>query len=317
VQTAPLGATGVSVSRLGLGLAAVGRPAYITTGRTDDLPDRSVAGMRRRTHDLLDAAYAAGVRYVDVARSYGRAEEFLADWLARRPAADLVAGSKWGYSYVGDWQLDADVHEVKEHSVAAFRRQQAESWALLGGRIAVYQVHSATVDSGALDDPGLHAALAELRDAGVVVGFTTSGPEQPAAVRRALDIDVGGRPLFGCVQATWNLLEPSVGPALAEAAAAGCGVIVKEAVANGRLTPAGDAAGGLTPIAQRFNATVDAVAIAAALAQPGVSVVLSGAASVAQLRTNLEALALPALDVPDLAEAPADYWAARGGRPWG
>ena len=33
---------------------------------------------------MLDAAYAAGVRYVDAARSYGRAEEFLAGWLAER-----------------------------------------------------------------------------------------------------------------------------------------------------------------------------------------------------------------------------------------
>ena len=38
------------------------------------------------------------------------------------------------------------------------------------------------------------------------------------------------------MQATWNLLEPSAGPALAEARAAGMGVIIKEALANGRLT---------------------------------------------------------------------------------
>ena len=46
----------------------------------------------------------------------------------------------------------------------------------------------------------------------------------------------GGEPLFGAGQATWNLLEPSVEPALAEAAQAGWAVIVQEAVANGRLT---------------------------------------------------------------------------------
>jgi aryl-alcohol dehydrogenase-like predicted oxidoreductase len=70
-----LGRTGLAVSRIGLGLAAVGRPAYITLGRAADLgPDRSVDSMRTRSHALLDAAYAAGVRYVDAARSYGRAE---------------------------------------------------------------------------------------------------------------------------------------------------------------------------------------------------------------------------------------------------
>jgi aryl-alcohol dehydrogenase-like predicted oxidoreductase len=51
---------------------------------------------------------------------------------------------------------------------------------------------------------------------------------------------VDGVRLFDAVQATWNLLEPSAGPALAEAHAAGLGVIVKEALANGRLTDRND-----------------------------------------------------------------------------
>ena len=94
MPTATLGAGGPGVSRIGLGLAALGRPAYITSGREQDLPDRSVAGMRTRTFSMLDAAYAAGVRYVDAARSYGRAEEFLAGWLAGRGRADVIVGSK-------------------------------------------------------------------------------------------------------------------------------------------------------------------------------------------------------------------------------
>ena len=61
MPTAALGAGGPVVSRIGLGLAALGRPAYITSGREEDLPDRSVAGLRARTFSMLDAAYAAGV----------------------------------------------------------------------------------------------------------------------------------------------------------------------------------------------------------------------------------------------------------------
>src|SRR5690349_16041380 len=61
--------------RLGVGLAALGRPAYITAGRGADLGGhRDVAELRDRTFAVLDAAYAAGLRYVDAARSYGRAE---------------------------------------------------------------------------------------------------------------------------------------------------------------------------------------------------------------------------------------------------
>jgi aryl-alcohol dehydrogenase-like predicted oxidoreductase len=96
----------IVTTRIGLGLAAAGRPGYINLGRDDDLPpDRSVAALRSRTHELLDEAYARGVRYIDVARSYGRAEEFLASWLSRAGAPELTVGSKWGYAYTAGWPI--------------------------------------------------------------------------------------------------------------------------------------------------------------------------------------------------------------------
>ena len=115
----------VPATRIGLGLAAVGRPGYINIGHDVDLPQvRSVHALRHRAHELLDQAYAAGVRYFDAARSYGRAEEFLAEWLDRRDDVDnVVVGSKWGYTYTAGWRVDADVHEVKDHTVATFERQ--------------------------------------------------------------------------------------------------------------------------------------------------------------------------------------------------
>jgi aryl-alcohol dehydrogenase-like predicted oxidoreductase len=121
-------------SRIGLGLAGVGRPAYINLGREADLPaERTVDAMRARAHELLDDAYANGVRYFDVARSYGRAEEFLAQWL---PGHDgVVVGSKWGYTYTAGWRLDAEVNEVKDHSLATFERQLVETRALIGDRL--------------------------------------------------------------------------------------------------------------------------------------------------------------------------------------
>ena len=189
MPTATLGAGGPVVSRIGLGLAALGRPAYITSGREEDLPDRSVAGMRTRTFSMLDAAYAAGVRYVDAARSYGRAEEFLAGWLAERGHADVIVGSKWGYRYTGGWRLDAPVQEVKEHSLAMFTTQLAQSRALLGDRLTLYQVHSLTLDSGLFTDAPLLAALSRLRAEGVIIGLSASGPHQAETIRRALSRD--------------------------------------------------------------------------------------------------------------------------------
>lgn len=325
LPTRPLGAGGPLVTRVGLGLAALGRPAYITTSRDRDLPAREVEELRARAHEVLDAAYDAGVRYVDAARSYGRSEEFLAGWLDARGHDDVVVSSKWGYSYVGRWRLDADVHEVKDHSAGQLARQWGQTRAHLDGRVALYQVHSATRETGVLEDAEVLAALAVLRDSGVRVGLSTSGPAQAETVRAALRVRVAGAPLFSSVQSTWNLLEPSVGPALAAASEEGCAVVVKEGVANGRLTAAGDAGGEDTPLAARaaeLGTTPDALALAAALAQPWCTTVLSGAVTVAQLRSNLAALELAAhpdlaaLDLGELAEEPGAYWAARSARPW-
>jgi hypothetical protein len=90
--------------------------------------------MRTRTFSTLDAAYAAGVRYVDAARSYGRAEEFLAGWLA-------------------------------------------QSRALLGDRLSLYQVHSLT-RSLRLEDT--------LDGAGTLRGEMS--PECTAALHAVLDV---------------------------------------------------------------------------------------------------------------------------------
>jgi aryl-alcohol dehydrogenase-like predicted oxidoreductase len=334
MPAARLGANGPAVSRVGLGLAALGRPVYITSGRGADLPDRSAAGMRARTYAVLDAAYAAGVRYADAARSYGRAEEFLGAWLADRGHSDVVVGSKWGYRYTGDWRLDG-VQEVKEHSLAMFTSQLAETRGYLGSALALYQVHSLTEDSPVLGDRALLAALAGLRDERVMIGLSTSGPRQADTLRRALSVTVGGAPLFSAVQVTWNLLEPSVAAAAAEAAQAGWAVLVKEPVANGRLAPGGDAAGpgsALAMAAAQAGVSADAVAIGAALAQPWATVVLSGAVSAAQLGANLAALRadgragaretgqlapeLATVLAGQLAENPDAYWAERSARPW-
>ena len=313
------------VSRIGLGLAALGRPAYITGGREDDLPDRSVDGLRARTFSMLDAAYDSGIRYFDAARSYGLAEEFLGGWLAARGYADAVCGSKWGYRYTGGWRLDADRQEVKEHSLAMFTQQLAQTRAALGDRLALYQVHSLTPESGLLDDRELLAALARLRAEGVMIGLTTSGPGQADTLRRALQATVDGRPLFSVAQVTWNLLEPSVAPAAAEAAAAGWTILIKEALANGRLAPGprgGGAAGHagaateMAVLAAARGVTADAIAIAAALANPWASVVLSGAVTARQLQTNLTALSVGDLPQLDLAEPPGAYWESRATRPW-
>jgi aryl-alcohol dehydrogenase-like predicted oxidoreductase len=279
--------------------------------------ERGVPALRDRAIGVLDAAWSRGVRYVDAARSYGRAEEFLAAWLVRRglPAELPTVGSKWGYTYTGGWRLDADEHEVKDLGAATLRRQAAESLALLGGSLRLYQIHSATLESGVLDDPEVRRELDRLRASGVFVGLTVTGPRQAETIDRALA--AGG---FDTVQATWNLMERSAEAALERAHRAGLGVIVKEAVANGRLT----ARGGeetLLAVARERGESPDALAIAAALARPWADVALSGAVSAAMLESNLSALGVRwdgALErrLGPLAEDPDAYWARRSALPW-
>ncbi|MCD7442022.1 aldo/keto reductase [Streptomyces lincolnensis] len=307
---------------IGLGLAAIARPGYITLGRDEDLGEnRSVEALRTRSHELLDAAYFQGVRYFDVARSYGRSEEFLADWLNARPDIDdVVIGSKWGYTYTAGWSADAETHEVKDHGVETYERQRTETAALLGDRLDLYQIHSVTPDSPALTDKELHARLAEEASRGTTIGFSTSGPAQADAIRAALAVTVDGEPLFRTVQSTYNALETSAGPALAEAHEAGLTVIVKEGMANGRLA-APHAPDALKAVAEETSLGCDAVALALVLRQPWAGVVLSGAATVTHLASNLHA-AVVDLDegqlnrLAALVEDPPAYWATRGQLPW-
>jgi aryl-alcohol dehydrogenase-like predicted oxidoreductase len=291
-------------AQIGLGLAALGRPAYINVGHGEDVADSSVEGMERQAHTVLDAAYEHGVRWFDAARSYGCAEAFLASWLAGRGLRprEVTVSSKWGYRYTGGWRVDADEHEVKDLSAEHLRAQWRETRELLGEHLGVYQIHSATLDSGVLDDPEVRRELDALRAGGIRVGLTVTGADQAATIERALE--TGG---FDTVQATWNLHERSAEAALERAHEAGLVVLVKEALANGRLAARG--------------AGQDAVALAAALARPWADVVLSGAVTVAQLESNLAARELAWDDeleerLAGLVEEPAAYWATRAELPW-
>jgi aryl-alcohol dehydrogenase-like predicted oxidoreductase len=304
------------VAQLGLGLAALGRPGYLNLGHGEDLgADRSPAALERRAHEVLDAAYERGIRYFDAARSYGRAEEFLGSWLRERAPAGVTVGSKWGYVYTADWEIEADPPEVKHHDIETFRRQLAETRANLGAALSLYQIHSATPESGVLEDGAVLAALAQLRAEGVRIGVSVSGTSQAETIERALEL--GG---FDAVQATWNLHERAAQPALAAAHEAGLTVIVKEALANGRLSPRGGN-GVLEAAASERGVGSDAIALAAALARRWADIVLMGAASIETLASNVAAREVDwDAELEDalagLAEPSEQYWQTRSRLPW-
>ena len=323
-------------ARLGLGLAALGRPGYVTLNHASDLGgsyDPSV--MEFHAHDVLDAAFDAGIRYIDAARSYGRAEDFLASWLQKRAIEpdQIIVASKWGYTYTAGWSTSATQHEVKDHSLAAFQRQLAESVERLGRYLSLYQIHSVTADGRTLEDDALIDAIARLRERGIRAGLSVSGAGQDVAIRRSLEVRRDGERVFDSVQATWNLLERGAESALEDAHRAGMKVVVKESLANGRLT--GEAGSGkrdnddvlfpavarIREVAKTRGLTVEILALAAALARPWADVVLTGAATVGQIRSNVAALGLsydPELEeeLRSISIDSTEYWRARSSFRW-
>jgi aryl-alcohol dehydrogenase-like predicted oxidoreductase len=323
MQLRALGDTGLQLSRVGLGLAALGRPGYINLGHHHDLQSIDEKTMEHQANHVLSAAYEKGVRYFDAARSYGKAEAFLSSWLARFEPYDVVVGSKWGYTYTANWNVTAEVHEVKEHSRANLEQQYSESLSLLGSYLRLYQIHSATLESGVLENKDVLEKLFELKQRGLYIGLSLSGAKQAETLEKALRVTVKGKRLFDTVQATYNLLETRAGKMLELAHQEGMGIIIKEALANGRLTERNtspDFADKLLRLqrhAEHYGATLDALALAFVLQQPWVDTMLSGATTAEQLISNLKALdVVPLLELEDFSEDSETYWQTRSRLAW-
>ena len=173
--------------------------------------DRSVAALRARTHEVLDFAYEAGIRDFDAARSYGRGEEFLGEWLRARNPDGVTVSSKWGYVYTADWEVAADPPEVKHHDVETFRRQLAET-----------RETSASGWRSTRSTPRRPTAACwtttrcsrAMQEAGLPLGVSVSGTSQAETI----DLAASRSGIFDAVQATWNLHERAAGDALARAA---------------------------------------------------------------------------------------------------
>ena len=329
-------------AQLGIGLAALGRPGYVTLNHASDLGGRyDPSSMESHAHAVLDAAFDAGIRYIDAARSYGRAEDFAASWLRKRAIepGEVSVASKWGYTYTAGWSTSAAQHEVKDHSLAAFKRQLAESVERLGRYLSLYQIHSVTAESKTLEDDALIDAIARLRTRGIRAGLSVSGAGQDVAIRRALEVHRDGVRVFDSVQATWNLLERSAESALQDAHGAGMKVVMKESLANGRLTgKAGSGreggkeqrddgeifsgpVGRIRELAESLGTTVEMLALGAALARPWANVVLTGAATVEQIRSTVAARELTydaelEEQLRSVSMASDEYWRARSSFRW-
>lgn len=259
------------------------------------------------------------IPWLDCARSYGLSEQFVGDYLKSNNIApqDVYVSSKWGYTYVANWNVelsDGAPHEVKDHSLSNFVKQVEETKAHIGPYLNLYQVHSATFDSGILTNTEVHEALHRVChvENGWDIGLSVSGSNQDEIIREAMKICVPSsandkendedeqqsttsttptrhtRRLFDSVQCTYNILEQRPAEALNEVHASGMDIIIKEGLANGRTLRHPK----LSEYASKteLNCTPDQLALGAILAQPFQPRVLSGAVTPEQLSSNLGAM---------------------------
>ena len=93
--------------RLGLGMAALGRPGYINLDRDSVFgasDSRSIEDMQNQANIVLDCMFEQSRSkqnqpWVDCARSYGLSEKFVGEYLRKKniQPGDMYVSSKWGY----------------------------------------------------------------------------------------------------------------------------------------------------------------------------------------------------------------------------
>lgn len=312
---------------IALGMAAIGRPHYINIKTIDSPKDLTKAELHAHATAVLDAAYAMSIRHIDTAPGYGIAEEILIDWLRRSGHEDMTVSTKWGYTYTANFEKNPLQHEVKEHSLHVLQQQWLYSRQLLPP-LNMYQIHSATPDSGVLNNQGVLDKLFELKEQfGIEIGLTTSGLTQNATIQQALKITNQGKPLFTIFQVTYNVFEQSIADSIALLKNQGARIIIKEGLANGRIFTCADfpqyapAYALLERLAGKYHVGVDAVALRFCIDALRPLYVLSGAATIVQLKENLlaETFTLQSEELEELKSihvASEAYWNERKQLKW-
>ncbi|MGA1762877.1 MAG: aldo/keto reductase [Gammaproteobacteria bacterium] len=311
-------------NKLGLGLAALGRPGYINLGHNQNIgPDKSKQALYLQAEKVLSFAYQSGIQYFDVARVYGASEEFLSTWIRKQNQFNGFVGSKWGYEYLADWKIDTDVHERKDHSLSFLKKQWVETRLNLGKNIDLYQIHSVTSESNVLNDRDVLNELHNIKNSGIQIGISTSGPDQEETIKKLLEINRVEK-IFSFIQCTINILEQSCQQTLIKASESGINIIAKEVFANGRLSAANKnfhqkEISNLVNIAIDLNLSLEELSLIWAYQQNYIKIVLTGAATVEQIQSNFDAIGKSDLTLPNLSDlsiSKENYWQSRKSLKW-
>ena len=312
--------------KLGLGTAALGRPQYINI-RTKNIQKTDLATFRKHSFSVLEEAYALGVRYFDTAPGYGLAEELVLDWLQTKNDPTIEIATKWGYTYTANFDKNAIIHEVKEHSLAKLNAQWDFSKQLLP-YLKVYQIHSTTIATGVLENQAVLEQLSSLKkEHHLTIGLTTTGENQVEVLKRALDVHIEGTQVFDLFQVTYNCLEQSLQKISQELIQQEKTIVIKEALANGRIFKNKNYQQysllykTLANLAQKYEVGIDAISLKYCAQKNPKSTILSGASTIRQLQENLKAdtfmLSSQDLKLLDAFKTPAHYyWSERKKLTW-
>ena len=101
------------IENIGLGTAAIGRPHYINLRHEAPIANTSLSEFRSSGISILEDAYNKGVRFFDASPGYGLIESLLIDWLQQKSDPDIAIATKWGLSYLANFDKNAKVHELK------------------------------------------------------------------------------------------------------------------------------------------------------------------------------------------------------------
>ena len=314
-------------NNLGLGTAAIGRPVYINLKQDTSEEAFSLPKFKEKGLEVLENAYVNGVRYFDTSPGYGIAEELMVGWLKEKNDPSIIVSTKWGYTYMANFDPNAKVHEVKEHSLTNLNKQWEYSKQLLP-YLKVYQIHSATLDTGVLENPEVLKRLHTLKkEYNITIGLTTTGDNQTEVLEKALAIRVENEYLFQSFQCTYNVLDQSVS-LYREALQKRSGpFIIKEALANGRLIPNDNYSNYnvlyhfMQRLAKKYEVGADAIALLYCMDVFPHAMVLSGANNDIHLKSNLKAnqFSLTALEMEQLEAFGVSsnaYWKERKQLKW-
>ncbi len=315
-------------NKIGLGTAAIGRPTYINLKReTEKDKTFSLVAFRQEGMAVLNTAYDQGVRYFDTAPGYGMAEQMLIDWVMKKEDAAIEVATKWGYTYVADFNLNATEHEVKEHSLQKLNEQWEQSKQLLP-HLRVYQIHSATFETGVLKNEAILNRLAELKEQhNLLIGLTTTGANQVEVLKEAIEIELDGKQLFDVFQVTYNIFDQSLAEIADKFSNQNKKLVIKEALANGRIFPNDKYPNYATTyrllsrLVEKYKVGIDAIALRFCVDSVSIDKVLSGASNEQHLSDNLRAqdFRLEEKDITalkKLAISPAQYWQERKQLNW-